>query len=499
MLLSLVTLILILLVLFLYIQYRKPKNYPPGPPWIPIVGHLYTIKNLSRSLGGQHFAFEHLAGQLNTNVIGLKLGNQLTVIVLSYPLVKEILTRDVFEGRPDNFFMRLRTMGTRNGITGTDGDLWRIQRSFVVKHLRNFGFGGDIQSSLIKDEVEELIKVIPSSGTQIKTLLAPSVINIFWKLVSSSRLTTNDNRVIRLISLLSARSKAFDMAGGTLNIFPWLRFIMPEKSGYKLICEINDELRELFMETIQEHREVWNENKTEDLIDIFIKEIRSNSPTFSEEQLVMVMLDLFIAGSQTTSTTLDFAFMIMIIRPDIQQKIQFYIDSTFGENETINYSDRHRVPYIEAFIMEVIRYFVITPVIGPRRALCDTELHGYRIPKNTTILLSLYSLYYDKAYWTDPELFRPERFIDNDGKLIFSDRLIPFSLGRRRCLGEVVARQCLFNFFTEIIRRYEITLQPGYGMPSLIPQQGIVVSPQPYQARFTKRLPMKKQYKMDLV
>ncbi|KAL3275504.1 hypothetical protein HHI36_020264 [Cryptolaemus montrouzieri] len=477
----------VLLITYILSQIQKPHNYPPGPAFIPVIGHFYKIKSLSKALGGQHHAFSHLANIFNTNIVGLKFGNDLTVIVLSYPIIKRVLTEEVFEGRPDNFFMRLRSMGTRKGITGTDGELWNTQRNFVVKHLRNLGLGKQVMSTHIKNEVGNLLKILPNSGTQIRKLLAPSIINIFWDITSGSRIKGNDPRIEKLIELLNARSKAFDMSGGILNIFPWLRFVAPKRCGYDLIWRMNRELNALFMEIIEEHYKSYAADKNDDLIYIYIEQIRNDQPTFSNDQLAMVLLDLFIAGSQTTSTSLDFAFMMMILRPDIQQKVQSSLDNAFDRNEPIEYCERHRVPYVEAVLLEVLRFFLITPIIGPRRALHETELGGYRIPKNTTILISIASIHKDTSYWKDPEIFKPERFMSEDGKLVPHDNLIPFGLGRRRCLGEVLARNCLFTFFSEVIRNYTITLQPGAEEPSMIPQPGIVLSPKPYLSVFIKR------------
>lgn len=73
------------------------------------------IKKLSIVHGGQHLAFTKLAEQFNTNVLGLKLGGENVVVAFSYPVVRTVLVSEVFEGRPDNFFIRTRCMGTRKG------------------------------------------------------------------------------------------------------------------------------------------------------------------------------------------------------------------------------------------------------------------------------------------------------------------------------------------------------------------------------------------------
>lgn len=86
-----------------------------GPRWIPIFGNLFLLKHLSRKFGGQHLALSKLAEQYKTNVLGLKLGKDYAIAVFSYDLVRQVLTEEEYEGRPDSFFIRLRSMGTRKG------------------------------------------------------------------------------------------------------------------------------------------------------------------------------------------------------------------------------------------------------------------------------------------------------------------------------------------------------------------------------------------------
>ncbi|CAH1954950.1 unnamed protein product [Acanthoscelides obtectus] len=206
-----------------------------------------------------------------------------------------------------------------------------------------------------------------------------------------------------------------------------------------------------------------------------------------DDQLLLVCLDIFIAGAQTTSSTLDFLFLVMILYPDIQKKVHYSIDNAFQKNESISYQDRQRVSFIEAVILEVERYYAVVPINGPRRVLRDTELEGYHIPKDTTVLISLHSVHFDKDYWKDPEVFRPERFLDNEGNIHNKERVLTFGLGHRRCLGEILAKHAIFLIFVEVMRKYTISLWPGTKQPTGIPVPGITITPEIYRAQFTPR------------
>ncbi|CAG9864107.1 unnamed protein product [Phyllotreta striolata] len=485
----LLTVIVTLIAYLLISVVKKPAHFPPGPFWYPIVGTVPVLKKLSKALGGQHLALIKLSQTYKSNVVGLKLGKENVIAVFSYPTVKTVLTGEEYEGRPDNFFLKLRCMGTRRGITITDGALWKTQRSFVTTHLRNLGFGKKPMERMVREEINDLLAILKENGNKeirIGSLLAVSVLNVLWALLGGCRLDRQDARLSSLLDILGKRSRAFDMAGGTLNQFPWMRFVSPEGSGYNLIMRLNAELREMLMETIEQHYAKWEEDRHDDLIYAFVSEMKKANEantTFTEDQLIMICLDIFIAGSQTTSHTLDFAFLMMILYPEVQEKVRKCLEATFGDSE-INYSDRKKVPYVEAVLCEVERYCHVTPICGPRRVLRDTKLEDYVIPKNTTVLISLYSVHHDKTYWKDPEKFRPERFLDSDGKLVYHDRFIPFGLGRRRCLGDQLARSCIFTFFAEIIKNYRITEYPGSVKPTGVPIPGITLTPEIYRAKF---------------
>lgn len=161
----------------------------------------------------------------------------------------------------------------------------------------------------IQSELKELLDLIGKSGEPIwpgKTLLPPSVINILWTFTTGQRIERSNPRLINFLKLIQKRSKVFDIAGGTLSQIPWLRFVAPEWSGYTLIKNLNAEFYAFFMEIIEEHLATYNEeNEGEDLIYAFIQEMKlqegNPNTNFTLTQLVMVILDVFIAGSNTTS------------------------------------------------------------------------------------------------------------------------------------------------------------------------------------------------------
>lgn len=347
----------------------------------------------------------------------------------------------------------------------------------------------------IQNELRELLSLIENSNGDAmwpgKDLLPPSVINILWTFTTGKRIKRDDPRLRRFLELLQKRSKAFDMSGGILSQMPWLRFFAPERTGYALIQNLNTEFHAFFMEIIEEHLETYSEEKAaDDLIYAFIKEMKTqevqDGTTFTVKQLIMVILDIFIAGSQTTSTTIDLALMITAMRPDLQEKIHEEIRQVLGNDGLPNYADRAKLPFSEAMLLEVQRYFHIVPISGPRRALKTCDLGGYTIPKDTTILIGLRSVNMDSEFWEDPDVFRPERFLEETKKAKNIERLTVFGAGRRKCLGDQLAKACIFTFYTGIIQAFRLRSFED-ALPSLDLLPGIILSPKPYKIVFQKR------------
>lgn len=347
----------------------------------------------------------------------------------------------------------------------------------------------------IQNELNELRSLISDTQGQPlwpgKEILPPSVINILWTFTTGKRIDRNDPRLLRFLDLLQKRSKAFDMAGGVLSQMPWLRFFAPEKTGYNLIKNLNSEFYAFFMEIIQEHLNTYTEQKAnDDLIYAYIKEMKqqenNSATTFTITQLIMVILDIFIAGSQTTSITIDLSLMITLMRPELAEKCYQEIHSVLGDDGVPNYADRSRFPFVEAMLLEVQRFFHIAPISGPRRVLKTCELGGYTIPQNTTVLIGLGSVHMDSDFWGDPEVFRPERFLDESMRVKNIERLIPFGAGRRKCLGDTLARACIFTFYVGILQSFKLKTSQ-MDLPSLDLLPGITLSPKPYKVVFERR------------
>lgn len=332
---------------------RRPRNFPPGPKWLPILGSLLDVarrRQISKYLPN---ICADIGVEYNCPLIGLRLGQDLLVVVNGGKVIKEFLVSEDFTGRPYGHFYKVRTWGERFGLLLTDSDFWKEQRRFCLRHLREFGFGRRSMSGLIEEEttnmVENLKNMIKSSGKNsidcnMEKLFGIHVLNTLWTMLAGVRYNTNDKELRRLQSLLSELFEKAHMVGALFNHFPFLRFIAPEYSGYNVYVRAHMPLWEFLSKEIKHHKETFNPAELRDFIDVYLEMLNSsNKPqSFSEKQLLAICLDLFIAGSETTSKTLAFCFLYLLLYPDVQRKAREEIDRVVGRDRPPTLDDRSK-------------------------------------------------------------------------------------------------------------------------------------------------------------
>ncbi|ODM88087.1 Methyl farnesoate epoxidase [Orchesella cincta] len=228
-------------------------------------------------------------------------------------------------------------------------------------------------------------------------------------------------------------------------------------------------------------------------IDAFIQRMeteKKNPEVFSNEAFLVVVTDLFTAGVETTANWLLFAILLLMTHPEKQEKVYQEIQEKVGDRP-IELEDRKDMTYTEAVFLEVFRWGKVTINLGPRQAVRDFEYNGKLVKKGTSIVPNMYSVYDNKIVWGDPNVFRPERFLTEDGQLIKekAERIIPFGLGKRVCLGEMLAKESGFLYLTTLVQKYRFELPDNISrtLASLKLVEGITTCVEDYSAKLVKR------------
>ena len=320
---------------------------------------------------------------------------------------------------------------------------------------------------LIQEEIQQLCSLLDKEvdGQQplkMDLIYNLSVVNALWTLITGSRLSLGDPKIKELVSKIDELVKERG-TGKLLIIFPWLRNVIPEKIGWNKQKRNFDNLFAFLDQVIDEHQVNFNDTLKEnpnDFIDAYLAQIQASKPGSSFygstglKSLKITLLDLLLAGMETTSTALSWITLYMIRYPEVQAQVQAEILSNVGKSRLVNLEDRPNLPYTEAVIQEVMRITCNVPLSVLHSAQADIHVAGLHIPTGTSIIQNLHRVMSNPRIFAEPTFFRPDRFLQQ-GKYVKNDHNIPFSIGRRDCLGKSLAQAELFLFFSTLMQRFK--------------------------------------------
>ncbi|XP_048802308.1 cytochrome P450 2J2-like isoform X2 [Lagopus muta] len=476
---SLQMLLVFLLVFLLvadYMKRRKPKDFPPGPFSFPFLGNVQFL--FARDL----LAATEMLTEKFGDIFSLQAGSQSFVIVNGLPLIKEALVTqgEDFIGRPEipldtDIFSKL-------GLISSSGHLWKQQRRFTLTTLRNFGLGKRSLEERIQEECRFLTDAFrDEQGNPFNPHLKinNAVSNIICSVTFGNRFEYHDEDFQNLLRMMDQTVTLHESIMSQLyNAFPSIIKYLP--GSHQTIFKNWRLMKGFVKEKINKHKEDLNPSESRDFIDSYLQEMaKPSGREFHEDNLVACTLDLLFAGTETTSTTIRWALLYMAVYPEIQARVQAEINAVIGQTRQPALEDRNNMPYTNAVIHEVQRKSNIVPFNVPREAMKDTILAGFRVPKGTILIPNLTSVMFDKKEWETPQSFNPGHFL-KDGQFWKREAFMPFSIGKRACLGELLARAELFLFFTALLQKFTFQAPPDTILDFKF-ILGITLAPRPYK------------------
>ncbi|XP_046455635.1 methyl farnesoate epoxidase-like [Daphnia pulex] len=470
--------------------FSRPNKFPPGPKGLPLLGCLLSVSQWHP--GCSFMGLLELYYRYGP-VCGFYIGPQPVISISGYEACKEAFMNENLNGRPDNGPARMKSKGKRMGVMLVDGDFLTIQKRFTLHHLRDFGYGRQNMESLVSKEVAVLLadmkRQFHDEGNvfEFKNYFNISLVNALWVMLASARFERDDPRLKSLVELFDVVFRSGDIVRVAFPCPAILMKLFPAVFAKLGRMDLLKEVWKFIEEAIDEHKQTPSV-EPRDFIDVYLGEVeKNNDDSFSEEQLLNIILDILSAGADTTGNSIGFALLYLIHHPDVQTKMQLEMDQVCGDSLP-SLHHKPQLVYTQAVLMEVQRMSGVSPLAIPRRALKSIPFEGYIIPQDAYVIINMYSVHMDETYWTDPEVFRPERHIDKFGHIIKTDRLFPFGAGKRSCLGESLARTSYFLFTTSIVKTFIFrSLPDSISAPSLAPLDGFTLGHRPFQAFLTKR------------
>ncbi|XP_069130183.1 cytochrome P450 2B19-like [Argopecten irradians] len=483
-----VTIVVVLLILLVSRSLQWPANIPPGPTGYPIIGCITLLRN--RNILE---VFRELRGQYG-DVFSLKIGPNLNVIINGREALREAFIKqgDEFADRPGGFLEE--KMFQEKGIVFSSGNYVKQIRTFTSATFRNLGFEKRSLELRIQEEVTAYLEIIEKQNGEpydMKGVAVLAVSNVICSMTFGNRFDYNDTKFKRLTTLISETLRLL-VVGGVINTFPWLRFLPGDRFSIKKIVDNIKEIKDFIGEQIQEHRHKMDRDNPRDFIEAFlIQQQKKNSSDedlkFDDMDLMISVMNLFFAGTDTTATIIHWAMLFLIHNKPIQDKLRQEIMTVVGSSRLPSLADKTDMPYYEAFMTEVFRKGNIVPLSLPHGAKKDISFRGMVIPKGSTIMPNFDSVMSNPDLFEDPDEFRPERFLGQDGKMNGKERdVMAFSLGRRVCLGESLARMELFLFMTSLLQRFEFLPESPDKLPTFDATLGITRAAKDYSCRAIK-------------
>ncbi|KAG9464678.1 hypothetical protein GDO78_019562 [Eleutherodactylus coqui] len=401
--------IMCLILLIMRSQNNKRKEMPPGPTPLPILGNLLqlNVRELPKSL--------NKLSKIYGDVFTVHLGPRPAVVLHGYDTVKEALVdrADVFSNRAKIFAAEI--IFKDYGVFFSNGERWKQLRRFSITTLRNFGMGKRSIEERIQEESrclrDELNKHAGSSFDPTY-LLALAVSNVICSVVFGERFEYDDEKFLSLLAMLKESFKMSISIGQLLNCFPKVTRHIPGPH-HKILKNLYS-VKEFVKDKVKEHQETLDLNCPRDFIDCFL------------------------------------------IKMEEETKVKKEIDLVIGQNRSPSVEDRTKMPYTDAVIHEIQRLANVAPLGGPHATNETTIFRGYTIPKGTNVFPLLTSVLTDPKYFPNPEKFDPGHFLNETGGFQKPEAFIPFSTGKRICLGEGMARMEIFLFLTYILQNFNL-------------------------------------------
>nr|AAV74194.1 flavonoid 3'-hydroxylase [Sorghum bicolor]AAV74195.1 flavonoid 3'-hydroxylase [Sorghum bicolor] len=422
---------------------KGKRPMPPGPRGWPVLGNLPQLGS------HPHHTMCALAKKYGP-LFRLRFGSAEVVVAASARVAAQFLrTHDAnFSNRPPNSGAEHVAYNYQDMAFAPYGSRWRALRKLCALHLFSAKALDDLRS-IREGEVALLVRELSRFQHQHAGVPLFQVANVCA--TNTLARATVGRRVFAVDGGEEAREFK-DMVvelmqlAGVFNVGDFVpalaRLDLQGVVGkMKRLHRRYDDM----MNGIIRERKAAEEGK--DLLSVLLARTREQQSIadgedsrITETEIKALLLNLFTAGTDTTSSTVEWALAELIRHPDVLKKAQEELDAVVGRNRLVSELDLPRLTYLTAVIKETFRMHPSTPLSLPRIAAEECEVDGFRIPAGTTLLVNVWAIARDPEAWPEPLQFRPDRFLPGGSHagvdVKGSDfELIPFGAGRRICAG----------------------------------------------------------------
>ncbi|CAH9144992.1 unnamed protein product [Cuscuta epithymum] len=414
----------------------RGAKLPPGPWRLPLIGSMHHL------VGAFPLRRLKYLAEIHGPLMHVQLGQVSAVIASSPDMARAVLkTHDLsFASRPKLLLPEIVCYRGSDIVFSPYGDYWRQMRKICTvellssKNVHTFG-------SIRLDQASRLLDAVASHGSQPVNLS-----ELVFQFTSSMTCRSafgcvfkEGDEFITIIKEFLSLLGGFDVA----DVFPSLRFLhglSPLRRKFLGIHQRIDAILNAVVESHQKSLAAGNKGNGElggeDLIDVLLRMKRTDAIPITDDNIKAVVLDMFTAGTETSSMTIIWAMVEMLRSPAVLAKAQAEVRRAFVDKNGFDLKDVEELKYLKLVVKESLRLHPPGPITIPRECLAETEINGYTIPVKSWVMVNLSAVSTDPAYWENADSFLPERF-ENSGVDFLGNNFefLPFSSGRRICPG----------------------------------------------------------------
>ncbi|KAL5714273.1 flavonoid 3',5'-hydroxylase [Ranunculus cassubicifolius] len=488
-------------IIFLVIRFcislfltKESGKLPPGPKGWPVLGALPLLGS------NPHVSLAEMSKKYGP-IVYLKLGSRGMVVASTPDSAREFLkTHDLnFANRPTDADAIHMAYNSQDMVHAEYGPRWKLLRAMSNLHmLGSKAIEG--WSNVRRVEIGIMLEVMYQSScrrepVEVAEMTAFAIANMIGQVILSRRVFatkgTESTEFKDMVVELLTSAGLFNI-GDYIPSIAWMDLQGIVKGMKCLHTKFDLVLDKMF----REHIATRNDRKEKpDLLDTLFDDRENNTggDKLSDTNIKGLLMNLFVAGTDTSTSTVEWALTEMMVKPSIFSHAQAEMDKVIGRNRRLEESDIPNLPYLQAICKETLRKHPPTPLNLPRESIEACQVNGYYIPKGTRLCVNVWAIGRDPNVWDNPLVFDPERFLTGKYAKIEPRgndfELIPFGAGRRICAGNRMAIALVEYILGSLLHSFEWTLPDGVEL-NMEEKFGLALQKTlPLSAILTPRLP----------
>ncbi|KAL4062902.1 cytochrome P450 [Scleroderma citrinum] len=456
---------------------RNGFPLPPGPRGLPLIGNLLDV-----NVDQPWLSYEYWGKYYGASLVHSRLFGQEFVIINDERVAHELLEKrsSIYSDRPYILMNKLLGMDFNTGLLPY-GNEWRLHRKMF-----NVAFSNEASAKYEAMQIQKsrqllrnLLATPLNYVNHVNTMAGAVIMAITYGYDVAPE---NDPFVTKVVDFVQLfKDELTPERSALLNALPVLQYIPTWFPGGQLkraARECRSLARDVLDNPVRYVRDKMAAGTARQSLvrDLFQKEIKKGSALSEEETIKAVGATVFLGGAETTSSTLLVFLLAMVLHPHVQTKAQEEIDRVVGNDRLPEFTDRQNLPYIEAILLETLRWHPVVPLSLPHMTTTEDVFEGMYIPKGKSNIHRSHigrAMTRDKGRFPNPGIFDPTRHLTPSGEVVERTSFPEFGFGRRICPGRHVARRTLWGAIVSILATlrigkakdeagYEIAIKPEY-------------------------------------